>query len=229
MREIIFDELRRVNKCDGWVRSEVHLVEVDRAEDLLVRVDPAGQRCVVADQLQRRDGLQGGEHTGARVQFDQEVDLDGVDVGRDVIKGREHDGGGAALLHLEDVGEDLTEVLVLQHDEDDWRGALVVDHGERAVSELARGVGSSVDAGDLHELLGHVVGGEEACALAEAEQVLLVLKYLCNLLIRLQVFIRESHVDALRKQFNITDKSLTSLFHHLVQHCSFLIGEPNSN
>lgn len=80
-----------------------------------------------------------------------------------------------------------------------------------------------MDARDLHELLSHVVLGEEAGALTQAEQILLRLEHLCNAFIQLDVFTCQSHVDSFGKHFDVTDQSFTSVLHLFVQDCRLFV------
>ena len=80
--------------------TSVEGVEVEWVEHLLVRVDATTQRCVVTDQLQRRDGCQGGQNALLRIQLDQEVDLGQADNFTGVFKRREYDSCRTALFDL---------------------------------------------------------------------------------------------------------------------------------
>lgn len=85
-----------------------------------------------------------------------------------------------------------------------------------------------MDARDLHELLGHVVLGEEACTLTQAEQVLLRLEHLCDAFIQLNVFICQGHVNSFGQHLDITDQSFASLLHLFVQDRRLFVGEPDT-
>jgi len=102
----------------AWIGHENGLIEVDGVQDLLVWVDPLGHGSVVADQLKGWHALESGEDACIGHQLDDVVKLGCVDVLADVGQVREDDGGCATLLHLENVAEHLTEMLVIENDKD---------------------------------------------------------------------------------------------------------------
>ena len=97
--------------------SDIHRVEIDGAESLLVRVDTSGKCRVIADELEWRDGLECCDYALMCVKLDQEVDFLKLNHCRDIIQSTDDYSGGATLFHLKDVGQNLAQVLILQQHE----------------------------------------------------------------------------------------------------------------
>ena len=97
------------------------------------------------------------------------------------------------------------------------------------MTELTGRICSCMDAANLHEFLGNVVANKEASTLAQAEQILLSLKHLCNRFIHLNVLVGQGHINALWHEFDIADQSLPPLLHLFVQYRRLLVAEPDCN
>lgn len=95
---------------------------------MLVGVYATSECSEVADQLEGWNGGQAGQDTILWVHLDEEVDFAQVDQSADVLESREDDSCGSALLHLKDIGHDLTAVLIVEDHEDNWRLCHIIDH-----------------------------------------------------------------------------------------------------
>lgn len=144
--------------------------------------------------------------------LDQEVDLfvhvDELAQVGDVGQG---DDCGATLLHLQNVREDLVDIFVVEHEENDRGLLLLIKHGQGPVTELSGGVGLGMDAGNLVELLANELGNKEAGSLGEDEDVVLALQELGNLLVLLDILWLQSVADAEAEVADVLD-DLLALF-----------------
>lgn len=89
--------------------------------------------------------------------------------------------------------------------------------------EFARRIGSGVDARYLHELLGDVVAHKEAGALAQAEQILLSLQQLGELLVLFAALVRKRQVYSLGKHLDVANKGPSPFLFRLVDDRGFLV------
>lgn len=108
-------------------------------------------------------------------------------------------------------------------------GLDIIYHRQGSVSELSRGVGSSVNTSNLHKFLSNIFVRKISRTLAQTKHILLCLEHLGNLLVNFAILFCQGHIYTLGHQFHVTDECLTFLLDLLVEDSCLLVREPNAD